>query len=168
MPRQREPRLMQFRRGRVELLTACPRGADLNPKHSPDRHHSNASHRLANEAKRREPKSGRIPGEQILSSTDAFIRAESWTNLGPNSAHRILKGLGSSNPPPLRHTVWQVSLHFGEAMKSARGARFTRGRGPGECHRAQLTAKIAQNSLFAILACPSASRPTSCGNPVRT
>ena len=99
MPRQREPRLMQFRRGRVELLTACPRGADLNPKHSPDRHHSNASHRLANEAKRREPKSGRIPGEQILSSTDAFIRAESWTNLGPNSAYRILKGLGSSNPP---------------------------------------------------------------------
>src|ERR1035437_9914752 len=99
MPRQREPRLMQFRRGRVELLTACPRGADLNPKHSPDRHHSKASQRLANEAKRREPKSGRIPGEQILSSTDAFIRAESWTNLGPNSAHRILKGLGSSNPP---------------------------------------------------------------------
>jgi len=28
-------------------------------------------------------------------------------------------------------------------------------------HRPRLTAKIAQNSLFAILACPSASRPTS-------
>ena len=28
---------------------------------------------------------------------------------------------------------------------------------------ARLTAKIAQNSLFAILACPSANRPTFCG-----
>ena len=26
-------------------------------------------------------------------------------------------------------------------MKSARGARFTRGRGPGECHRPRLRAK---------------------------
>jgi len=51
-------------------------------------------------------------------------------------------------------------------MKSARGARFTRGGGPGEGHRPQLTAKIDQNSLFAILACPSAIRPTSCGNHV--
>ena len=35
-------------------------------------------------------------------------------------------------------------------MKSARRARFTRGRGPGECHPRGLSAKIAQNSLFAI------------------
>ncbi len=41
-------------------------------------------------------------------------------------------------------------------MKSARGARFTRGGGPGECHPPRLSAKIPQNSLFAILACPSA------------
>src|ERR1019366_7939600 len=67
---------------------------------------------------------------------------------------------------PLRQTVWHVSLHFGEAMKSARGARFTRRRGPGECQRPRLSAKLAQNSLFAILACPSAIRPTSCGNHV--
>src|ERR1035437_767309 len=63
----------------------------------------------------------------------------------------------------LRHTVWHVSLLSGEAMKSARGARITRGRGPGECQRPRLTAKIAQNSLFAILACPSVNRPTFCG-----
>ena len=48
-------------------------------------------------------------------------------------------------------------------MKSARGARFTRSNGPGECQRLRLSAKIAQNSLFAILACPSANRPTFCG-----
>jgi len=35
----------------------------------------------------------------------------------------------------IRQTVWHVSIHFGEAIKSARGARFKRGRGPGECHR---------------------------------
>jgi hypothetical protein len=45
-------------------------------------------------------------------------------------------------------------------MKSARGARFTRVGGPGECHPRRLSAKLAQNSLFAILACPSASRQT--------
>ena len=56
---------------------------------------------------------------------------------------------------PLRHPVWHVSLPVGEAMKSARGARITRGRGLGECHRPRLRAKVAQNSLFAILACPS-------------
>src|ERR1019366_8659742 len=64
---------------------------------------------------------------------------------------------------PLRHTVWHISLHSGEVMKSACGARFTRGGGPGECLRPRLSAKIAQNSLFAILACPSANRPTFCG-----
>ena len=48
-------------------------------------------------------------------------------------------------------------------MKSARGARFTRVGGPGECQRLRLRAKIDQNSLFAILACPSANRPTFCG-----
>ena len=64
---------------------------------------------------------------------------------------------------PLRHTVWHASLHYGEAMKSARGARFTRGRGRGECRRQRLSVKIALNSLFALLACPSANRPTFCG-----
>src|SRR5271163_2029313 len=59
--------------------------------------------------------------------------------------------------------VWHVSLHFGEAIKSARGARLTRGRGPGECQLRLLSAKFAQNSLFAILACPSANLPTPCG-----
>ncbi len=44
-------------------------------------------------------------------------------------------------------------------MKSARGARITRDRGPGECQWSRLTAKIDQNSLFAIFACPSANRP---------
>ena len=48
-------------------------------------------------------------------------------------------------------------------MKSARGARFTRGRGRGECQRQRLSVKIAENSLLAILACPSANRPTFCG-----
>ena len=48
-------------------------------------------------------------------------------------------------------------------MKSARGARFTRGRGRGECQRQRLSVKIAYNSLFAILACPSTDRPTFCG-----
>src|SRR5208283_1805521 len=63
----------------------------------------------------------------------------------------------------IRHPVWHVSLHFGEAIKSPPGARFTRGRGPGECQRPRLSAKIAQDSLFAILACPSVNRPTFCG-----
>jgi hypothetical protein len=45
--------------------------------------------------------------------------------------------------PSLRHTVWHASLHYGEAMKSARGARFTRGRGRGECQRQRLSVKIA-------------------------
>ena len=63
----------------------------------------------------------------------------------------------------LRHTVWHASLHYGEAMKSARGARFGRGRGRGECQRQRLSVKIALNSLFALLACPSANRPTFCG-----
>ena len=44
---------------------------------------------------------------------------------------------------PLRHTVWHASLDYGEAMKSARGARFTRGRGRGECQRQRLSVKIA-------------------------
>ena len=47
-------------------------------------------------------------------------------------------------------------------MKLARGARFTRGRGRGECQRQRLSVKIALNSLFAILACPSPNRPTFC------
>jgi hypothetical protein len=67
----------------------------------------------------------------------------------------------------IRQTVWHVYLHLGEATKSARGAPFTHSRGRGECHSARLTVKIGQNSLFAILACPSANRPTSCGNPLR-
>ena len=44
---------------------------------------------------------------------------------------------------PLRHTVLHASLHYGEAMKSARGARFTRGGGRGECQRQRLSVKIA-------------------------
>src|ERR1039458_7985695 len=69
---------------------------------------------------------------------------------------------------PLRHTVWHVSLLFGEAMKSARGARFMRGGGTRECHRPRLSAKIPQNSLFAISVVPSASPPTFSWNPGRT
>ena len=49
-------------------------------------------------------------------------------------------------------------------MKSARGARFTRSGGRGECHRLGLTGKVDQNSLFAILACPSANRRHFAGN----
>ena len=48
-------------------------------------------------------------------------------------------------------------------MKSARGARFTRGGGRGESQQQRLSVKIAQNSLFAILACPSVNRPTFSG-----
>ena len=44
-------------------------------------------------------------------------------------------------------------------MKSAREALFTCNGGHGECNRLRLTAKVGQNSLFAILACPSANRP---------
>jgi hypothetical protein len=40
---------------------------------------------LANEANRREPEQSRIPGEQILSGTDAFCRAEWSAKLGLNS-----------------------------------------------------------------------------------
>ena len=53
-------------------------------------------------------------------------------------------------------------------MKSARGARFTRGGGTRECHRPRLSAEMAQNSLFAISVVPSASRPKFSGNPGRT
>src|SRR5208282_4332525 len=68
----------------------------------------------------------------------------------------------------IRHTVWHVFLLFGEVMKSACVARFTRDGGTRECHRPRLSAKIPQNSLFAISVVPSASRPTSRGNPGRT
>jgi hypothetical protein len=46
-------------------------------------------------------------------------------------------------------------------MKSRLGAEFTNGGGPGECQPRQLSATIAQNSLFAISTGPSANRPTS-------
>jgi hypothetical protein len=68
----------------------------------------------------------------------------------------------------IRHRVCDFSDSPENRSKLARGARFTRRRGPGECHLPRLSAKIAQNSLFAISAGPSANRPTSCGNPVRT
>jgi hypothetical protein len=68
----------------------------------------------------------------------------------------------------IRQPVWHVLLLFREVMKSARGARFTRGRGTGECPRPLLSANIAQNSLFAISMVPSASRPESSENPERT
>jgi hypothetical protein len=67
----------------------------------------------------------------------------------------------------LRQTVCHVSIHFGEATNYARGARFTHGPGRGECQRLRRSANSAQDSLFTILACPSANRPTSCGNPIR-
>jgi hypothetical protein len=65
----------------------------------------------------------------------------------------------------LRQTVWHVSIRFGEVVKSARGARFTRGGGTRECHRPRLSAEMAQNSLFAISVVPSASRPTLFSSP---
>jgi hypothetical protein len=49
-----------------------------------------------------------------------------------------------SSVGPLRHTVWHASLHYGEAMKSARGARFTRGRGRGERQRQRPGGKVKQ------------------------
>jgi len=36
---------------------------------------------------------------EILCSTDAFIQAELVAKLGANSARKIVKGLGGSNPP---------------------------------------------------------------------
>ena len=57
-------------------------------------------------------------------------------------AGRVSRHRGFESPS-LRHTVWHASLHYGEAMKSARGARFTRGRGRGECQRQRLSVKIA-------------------------
>ena len=54
---------------------------------------------LANEGNRRDPKQGRTPGEQILSSTDALISAQWCPELGPNSAQVSLSGTGGSNPP---------------------------------------------------------------------
>ena len=40
-----------------------------------------------------------MPGEQILSSTDVFCRAEECVKLAPNSVNRTPRGTGSSNPP---------------------------------------------------------------------
>src|ERR1035437_10304609 len=54
-------------------------------------------------------------------------------------------------------------LTFWRSDEIGARARFPPSHGPGECHRTRLSAKIAQNSLFAILACPSANRPTFCG-----
>src|SRR5260370_1442464 len=96
------------------------------------------------------------------------LQARSWMvkekpKLAGNGRFRSNNGDRRFESILLRHTVWHASLHYGEAMKSARGARFTRGRGRGECQRQRLSVKIALNSLFAILACPSANRPTFCG-----
>ena len=55
----------------------------------------------------------------------------------------IYTGYGFATDCAIRHTVWRASLHYGEAMKSARGARFTRGRGRGERQRQGLSVKIA-------------------------
>jgi len=75
--RRREHRLVQFRRERVELPTARPGGGDSSSKPSSDvRRNQIPRVRLANEGNRRDPKQSRIPGEQNLSRTDAFIRAE--------------------------------------------------------------------------------------------
>src|SRR5216684_2086566 len=94
--------------------------------------------------------------------SDARRGSGVWFNRRDSKSREPL-WLRGFESPPLRHTVWHASLHYGEAMKSARGARFTRGRGRGECQRQRLSVKIAYNSLFAILACPSANRPTFCG-----
>ena len=76
---------------------------------------------------------------EVLTEASAFQRIE--MALKPQN-DRDMKGLEGSNLP-LYHTVWHASLHHGEAMKSARGARFTRGRGRGECQRQRLSVKIA-------------------------
>src|SRR5258708_28929750 len=96
------------------------------------------------------------------------LAVQAGTSRRPRGDHRSVfellllnrEGSRGFESASLRQPVWHVSLHSGEAMKSARGARFTRGGGPGECQRSRLTAKIGQNSLFAILSCPSANRPT--------
>ena len=48
-------------------------------------------------------------------------------------------GEGFESDCVIRQTVWHVSLHFGEAIKSARGARITRGRGSGDCTGPRIT-----------------------------
>jgi len=56
---------------------AIPKRHMLNPKPSPDvRHYPIPLIGRANEENRRQPKQSRILGEQILSSTGAFIRTE--------------------------------------------------------------------------------------------
>ena len=57
-----------------------------------------------------------------------------------------MKGLDGSNPPlsaKQSFSICNSARDDGEAMKSARGARFTRGRGRGECQRQRLSVKIA-------------------------
>ena len=73
-------------------------------------------------------------------------RGSALFRLGIRATTRRLSNAEGSREfksPSLRHTVWHGSLHYGEAMKSARGARFTRGRGRGECQRQRLSVKIA-------------------------
>jgi len=56
----------------------------------------------------------------------------------------------------IRYSVWRVSIHFGEAIKSARGARFTRSHGPEECRRPRLSAPhlgyVTREALIAFYA----------------
>src|ERR1017187_9521287 len=99
-----------------------------------------------------------MPGEQNPLQHGYFFRGRIVRQTRAEFRSTNPEGSRGFKSPSLRHTVWHVSIHFGDAMKSARGARFTRGGGPGECHQPRLTAKIDQNSLFAILACPSANR----------
>jgi len=59
----------------------------------------NSAHRPSEtKGTRRDRKASRITGEQILSSTDAFIRTEYCAELGLNSAHVNPRGTGGSNP----------------------------------------------------------------------
>jgi len=53
-------------------------------------------------------------------------------------------------------SLWRVSIHFGEAIKSARGTRFTRSHGPEECRRPRLSAPhlgyVTREALIAFYA----------------
>ena len=115
------------------------------------------------EGNRSDPKRSRIPRRTSSLQHGCFFSGRIVRQTQDEFRASNPEGSRGFESPSLRHTVWHVSLYFGEAMKSARGARFTRGAGPGECQRPRLRAKIAQNSLFAILACPSANRQTFCG-----
>jgi hypothetical protein len=96
---RREHRPVQSQRERVEGLTVRLEGGDSNSKPSSDVDVTKFRASANRKGNRREPKKSRIQGEHILSSTDAFNRAEWGAKLGLIPPLRILKGLGVSNPP---------------------------------------------------------------------